>query len=72
MFVASDWIEENFEIISDQDPCEDFYQFAQDQSAVTNHSNIRSSQMDIISAMVGILESKSNIKEPNLVRLSKT
>ena len=60
MAAACDWLEENFEIISDQDPCEDFFdQLSQYQSAIKNHSGIRYCQTRILSEMAIILKSET-------------
>lgn len=56
MSAVCDWLEENFEVISDKEPCEDFFdQLAQYQSAVKHHSGTRYCQMRILSEMTRIL-----------------
>ncbi len=65
MSVACDWLEENFELITAQEPSEDFFdQLSQYQSAVKNHSGVRYCQMRILSELKSILE--SDICDPKL------
>ena len=72
MAEVCDWLEENFELISEQDPSEDFFdQLAQYQSAVKNHSSIKYVQMRITTEMRRILKPERSQQSVPLGQLEK-
>jgi AAA+ superfamily predicted ATPase len=72
MAAVCDWLEENFELISEQDPSEDFFDLlAQYQSAVKNHSGIKYVQMRIITEMQRILKQERSQQEVSPGQLEK-